>query len=368
MLLTIISILITLGVVVFVHELGHFWFAKRNGIKVLTFALGFGPKLFGVEYKGTLYVLRAIPIGGYVKMAGEVVDEITGNPDEYWSKPWYQRIQVVLAGPIMNYIFSILLFTSIFTIIGLPQPPEQPVIGEMVAGMPAELAGLKSGDKIMQIDNVKIEKWDQAAAYIHSHGDKDIAIIIERENSQIEFNIVPKFDKAQNIGLIGITPKVVYKKTDIFTAFIRGVQQVIYITVITLKTLFLAIIKLAKPDIAGPIGIAQFASKTAKSGIYDFLLFLSVVSTGLGLFNLLPIPIADGGYVIIFLYEGITKKKVTIKQLEIINTIGIFIFLFIFFLAMYNDIERLVIQWKSKLKPKVETIQQPPAPAVQQKR
>ncbi|MFA6584092.1 MAG: site-2 protease family protein, partial [Elusimicrobiaceae bacterium] len=168
MILSIIAVLFTFGLVIFIHELGHFLAAKWQGIRVDEFAFGFGPSIWKRKIGYTEYKLNWIPLGGYVKPAGEDITASSGNPWEYFAKPWYRRIIVVVAGPAMNYFLAFLLFSGLILVMGYPSPSTQPVLGEVIASYPAENAGLKTGDVVTRIDGVQVLKWEDIAKSIHS--------------------------------------------------------------------------------------------------------------------------------------------------------------------------------------------------------
>lgn len=337
----VLAILFTFGVVIFVHELGHFYVAKKSGIRVENFAFGLGPELFGYDYKGTRYSLRAIPFGGMVKMAGEYGEDHKGQPDEFLSKPWYNRILIVAAGPIMNYLTAILIFTFVIYVWGIPQPSSEPVAGEIVAGMPADKAGIKPGDRFVKVNNQEVKEWEEVAKIIHVNANKTIQLVILRDGEEMKFEIVPQLDASRNVGLIGIAPKTEYLRTSIFKAVWRSIQQVVGWTVFTVAYLVNALIKWTKPEISGPIGIAHAITKATQGGWQDYLFFLALISTGVGIINFFPIPMFDGGLIVLFLWEGITKKPIGKKGMEIINTIGLVFILFLLVFATYNDIERI---------------------------
>ena len=163
MILSILAVLFTFGLVIFLHELGHFTVCKLSGIKVEAFSFGFGPEIIGRTKGETRYSLRVVPLGGYVKPAGENIEEVSGAPDEYFSKPWYIRLAVVAAGPTMNYILAFVLFSGVILFVGEPVPSTEPVIGDLTQGYPAEIAGLKPGDRVLKVDGVTVSSWAEMA-------------------------------------------------------------------------------------------------------------------------------------------------------------------------------------------------------------
>ncbi len=349
MIISIISVLFTFGIVIFIHELGHFLVCKLVKIKVEAFSFGFGPELKGYTKGFTRYSIRAIPLGGYVKPAGENLEELTGAPDEYFSKPWYARLAVVLAGPFMNYVLAFILFFSVIFIIGQPVPSKTSVIGETAVGYPAAAAGLKSGDKIIAVNGIKMNTWEKMADIIHKNVEKDILISYERAGRVSKVKLKTKKDSSGKIGLIGISPDVSYVSVGFIKSVKMGAHQCYFWTAYTVKTLASNIYNRQKPDIAGPIGIVNIISKAAHSGAANFIYLVALISVAIGFFNLLPIPLLDGGHTVMYLFEGITRKRITVKVMNVVNSIGIACLVFILIFATYSDIKRIVVSSSDKV-------------------
>ncbi|MBN1622644.1 MAG: RIP metalloprotease RseP [Endomicrobiales bacterium] len=342
--ITVLQIIFTVfsaGILVFIHELGHFIMAKKFKLKVEKFAFGFGPEIVGFTKNETRYSICAIPLGGMVKLPGEDIDSSTGSPDEFYSQEWYKRLSIAFFGPFMNYVLAVLIFVFVIYTWGLAKPSNMPVIGETVAGYPAEKAGLKAGDKITKINNVEIKDWLQIAGYIHNHPEEELNIKVLRDDEQVlEFAISPKIDKAQGVGLIGIAPLTENEPVGFISAFDISVRMVVFQSVFTLEYLWKKLINWEKPDVAGPVGVIKYLAKAAKSGLQDLLHLLGVISVALGLFNLLPIPILDGGHIFLALIEGIFRRPLNKKVIQTANLIGLTIIIFIFIIATYNDFTR----------------------------
>ncbi|HCJ67680.1 MAG TPA: hypothetical protein DHV62_10310, partial [Elusimicrobia bacterium] len=291
-----LAIVFTFGLIIFLHELGHFFVAKKRKIKVENFSLGFGPEIYGYEFGGTRYSLRLVPLGGMVKMKGELLEEKKGEPDEFLSQPWYSRISVVAAGPLMNYLLAIFIFAGVIYFWGIPKVTTEPVIGEIIQGMPAEEVGLKPGDRIVEIEvnqlkREKITLWEEAARIIHRSANKKLELKIKRGDEFFDILITPKYDEKQKIGLIGITPEVKTIKLGLINSLIKGVEQAVFWTVFTITYLARSLIKLAAPELSGPVGIAQVVAQTAKTGWQNYFYLLGLISNGLAIFNFLPIPL-----------------------------------------------------------------------------
>ena len=341
MLISIIGVIFTFGIVIVIHELGHFILCRVVGIKVEEFSFGFGKAIFQFIKNGTLYSIRIIPLGGYVKPKGEDINEYKGEDDEYFSKKWYERILVVVAGPFMNYLLSFFIFFGIIYFVGKPVPSSSTIIGDVAEGYPAQIAGIKEGDKIISINSVKVKSWKEMTNLIHPSIEKEITIEYERNGEIYNVTLVTKKDPVYNRGVIGIVPKADYESVSIFDAARYSIYQLWYWTNMTIKTLARSIYRLEKPDVAGPIGIINIVSKAAHSQISDFLYLVGLISVAVGFFNLLPIPLLDGGHFILYLFEGIFRKKITPTVIKYVNSTGIVIILSILIFATYNDIMRI---------------------------
>ncbi|MBI4063911.1 MAG: RIP metalloprotease RseP [Elusimicrobia bacterium] len=355
--MVIISIVLALGLVVFVHESGHFVACRLLKIKVLRFAFGFGKELFGFTRGDTRYSICAFPLGGFVKPAGEDPEEITGAPDEFFSKSWKARILVALAGPGMNYVLSFALFFFTFWWFGTPEYAKSATVGTVFSGSPAEVAGLKSGDVIERVyiaktkEDVALKEWDDLSRLIHNNPETTFEFKVQRQNQTLKINATSKKDPARGIGLVGIAPQVLYKKEGVVSAVKLSGGELVRWSLSSVVYLWDRISKGEKPDLAGPVGIVSMMSKAANTGAADFLALLAIISVAIGFFNLFPIPLLDGGHVVFYLWEAVSRRKITRQFLMRANTIGLAILIPIFLFAFYNDLERL---WSNKTKAKTE--------------
>lgn len=336
-----VAIIFALGILIFFHELGHFLSAKKVKVKVEKFSIGFGPALISKEVLGTRYSINAIPFGGFVKLAGENIEEIKGEDYEFLSRPWYQRILISISGPVMNYVLGFLLFLAVIFIWGVTVVSDEPRVGSVIKGMPAEDAGIKAGDRIISIDDVEIKSWRQMAEIIHGSKDKILRIVFERDGREHTVFIIPKYDEKLGKSLIGISPKTVIKKPSIINGIIQCMALTAAVPITSVSYLIEKITKLEKPELAGPIGIVSIIAKSARGGLRDFLYMLGVISSLVGFFNLLPIPILDGGHIMLSLVEGVSRRKLSKKMLKISNAIGMVILLSIIVLATRDDLVRL---------------------------
>lgn len=337
----IVAIIFGIGLLVFVHELGHFIAAKRFRVKVESFTIGFGPEIAGFTRGDTRYALCVIPLGGMCKLLGESIDDATGSEEEFFSKPWYERLIIALTGPVMNYILGAVLFGMVIYFWGVGKPVDKPVVGELMPGKPAEKAGLQANDIILSVNGVKVETWAQMADIIHKSANVKLKLSVKRGENIFGVNITPETDPGSGNGLIGIAPPFEMSKVNLLQSAEYGVRMVIFQSVFTLKYLGERLIKWEKPELAGPIGVAQILAKAAKAGLEQMLNILALISTALGLFNLLPIPLVDGGHIMFSVIEGITGRRINKKVINVSNFIGLTLIVAIFLFATYSDLGRL---------------------------
>jgi len=343
MFLTIFSILFTFGLVILFHELGHLVIAKRMGVKVEKFSLGFGPEWFGLTKGGTRYVVSSIPVGGYVKMAGEHPGEIRkGTADEFLSQKWWRRILIVASGPAMNFVLAIAIFFLMGFFGGIITPHyELTEVGSVLPDMPAEKAGVVKGDRIISIDGREVDNWKEMAEIIHSKPGEEISIGLLRANEEILLKITPQYDEARQVGLIGISPAWEMRKYNFVSSLFAGFQQTFFLIVATVRYLWLMLLGVVKPAIVGPIGIAQMVAKVARTGVYQFFWLIAVINAEVGLFNLFPIPLFDGGHAMFYFIEGVTGRPLDENKMKIAQIIGAAIIVFLLVLITYQDILRL---------------------------
>ncbi|MEO5359529.1 MAG: RIP metalloprotease RseP [Nitrospirota bacterium] len=353
--MTIVYAVLLLGVLIFVHELGHFIFAKAVGIKVTKFSLGMGPKLIGRKYGDTEYVLSAFLIGGYVKMHG---DEMASSADAqdieekdraFFTQPIYKRALVVVAGSLFNILFAVLLFSLIF-LTGVPRYLS--VVGDVGKDTPAMRAGLKPGDVITQIGTTQIQYWEEMTEIIHENPGKPLDFTIKgTDGTSRNITITPESKLSKNIfgeeirmGLIGISPsgdsnKVAYGVFDSIVMGFVKTWEVIVLLLLSIVKLFQSVIP--ANTIGGPIMIFQMAAKQSSGGFLSFIMFMAVISINLGVFNLFPIPILDGGHMVYLAIEALRKKPLSEQAIAISQKIGLALLLMLMAFAMYNDVVRI---------------------------
>ena len=338
------------GILVLVHEIGHLLGAKLFKVPVEKFTIGFGKEIVGITYKETRYSLCWIPLGGMTKLPGEDAGSATGSPDEFLSQAWYKRFVIAILGPLMNYILAAIVFAIVIYFWGIASPSADSIIGSILPGKPAESAGLQAGDRILSINNKNIVKWEEMAGIIYNNKNNKLKFEIKRNNKKLVINITPEHDSITGKGIIGITPGYTIEKVGLKQSMIFGVKACLVQSIITVRYLADKIIRWEKPEVAGPIGVAQILASAAKSGFEQILHILAIISVALGLFNLFPIPLVDGGHIVFSLIEAITRKPVNKKVLTVANTIGLSLIIAIFLLATYNDLSRLGLNFTKFLK------------------
>ncbi len=429
MLLSILAFVFVLGVLIFIHELGHFITAKRIGVKVQVFSLGFPPKLWGFKRGDTEYHIGVLPLGGYVKMAGGDMGEATGNPEELPSRSRLERLAILFMGPAMNVLLAVALFTVLF-MAGVDRPAglgDPPVVRLVPPGSPAAQAGIQPGDKIVRVGQQEVKSWQDALDAFHLSPNQTLAVGIERAGSVVETEIRVEARGKEEIGFTGLFPEVqpqvmglrpgfpaessglqkgdVIVKVDeapiasseqLIEAINKSGGQPVTLTVlrasqpvpVTLTPVregdrFLVGIDLPSPVVTqrilnplrafgaavgerariaqltfvvlgrlvrgqlsmrqmmGPIGIAQASGQAARSGARNLFTLMALISLQLGIFNLLPIPILDGGHMAIILLEGLARRDFSVKWKERILQVGFVLLLLLMATVIYLDLSKI---------------------------
>jgi regulator of sigma E protease len=337
-----LAVILTFGMVIFLHEAGHFFVCRWLGVRVEKFAFGFGPELIGVTgASGTRFSICALPLGGFVKPAGEDLENSSGKPDEYFGQKWYRRLAIVAAGPAMNYVLAFALFTGVVFLKGMPEVGAAPTIGNMMLGFPADRAGIEIEDTIKAINGKAVKTWDEAASTIHKFPGKEIELTYERAGVSKTIKITPKKDEASGRGVIGIMPKAQYRPASAGEAVKEGLQQCWALTAYTVKTIGSKLWRRERPDLAGPVGIVQMVSRAAHSGWEDLVFLIGLISVAIGFFNILPVPLLDGGHAAMYLWEGASGKPLTKETMAKANGVGIAFLLSLLVFATYNDLRRM---------------------------
>jgi regulator of sigma E protease len=331
-LIYILGAILAFSVLVIVHELGHFLLAKLNGVKVEEFSLGMGPKLFGIKGKETEYLIKALPIGGYVKMLGE--EEKVSDARSFSSKAPSQKLSIIAAGPIMNFILAIVLFAVIGSIRGFAVP----VVDSVDQDKPAYAAGMQKGDKIISVNNKKIKTWDDFFTEVYMADGNGLNIKVSRDNNVKSFDVVPVKDPVENRYIVGIRPQLLENPTLAQSASYGLTQtgSIVKQTFGVLKTLFTG--KASASDIGGPITIIKVSTKAAEQGLIPLMAFAAYLSVQLAIFNIIPFPALDGGWIFMLLFEIITRKKIDDNKIGIINYIGFAILMALMVVVVIKDI------------------------------
>jgi regulator of sigma E protease len=355
---TVAANAVALGLVIFLHESGHFIACRRLGVRVEKFAFGFGPELLGFTgASGTRFSICAIPFGGFVKPAGEEPSAgVQPMADEYFGQPWNRRLIIVYAGPAMNYILAFTLFTGLIWLKGLPEASKEAVIGNIVVGMAADKAGLELGDRIQAFDGRQVEGWEDMASSIHRSADQEIDLTVLRGDKTLDVKLVPRKDEASGNGVIGIMAKMDYKPVGPIGAMSEGARMCWTQTKQTVLTIGSKIWKRERPDLAGPVGIFQMVSRAARAGWEEFIFLIGFISVAIGFFNLLPLPLLDGGHGAFYFWEGLAGKRLTPETQEKANTVGLAFLLSLLAFATYNDVLRIRTEHAARAtaKPSVE--------------
>jgi regulator of sigma E protease len=436
---TILAFLFVLGVLIFVHELGHFVMARRVGVRVLKFSLGFGPRLVGFTRGDTEYVISAIPLGGYVKMAGENPDDPrSGRDDEFLSKSKWERFQILIMGPLMNLILAVVVTAGVLmngadipayqnkppvvgqvtvdspaakagiqrgdrivSVAGRPvetweqffvgvgtradreteiellrdgktltvkatpapqtkfeigdigvSPDSHPLVGALLPGAPAEKAGLKVGDVILSVDNSAISSREQLIAAVSKRANTPVTMSVVREGKPVDVTVVPEANTgrcpslASGAGCIGISigEEVTRIKPGLVDAFAMSLKRnyesasLIFMTIGQLITR-----ETSTRQLMGPLAIAQLSGESAQQGWMSLFALMASISLNLGLLNLLPIPVLDGGHIFIMALEGLARRDFSLRVKEKMFLAGFAVLLMLMVTVIYNDLTRIPI-------------------------
>ncbi len=357
----IVPFLIVLTILVYVHELGHYWVAIRAGVRVETFSIGFGPEIYGWNNKaGTRWKISAIPMGGYVKMFGQSDTEPDGKDEEqeplsdeekavsFAHKTLGQRTAIVFAGPLANFIFAAVVFFLLAWTVGSPVPLSG--IGSVMPDSAAEQAGLQQGDQIVVIDGQEIRLFSDLQKVIRSSPGVELKVVIVRENTEISLNVTPRTisgASGDNYGQLGVTPdpeQIDYENVDFFPALWFGVERTAGMVSGILSYLgdvFTG--DRGTEDLGGPLRIAQISGDMAQGGIINLIIFMAALSVNLGLINLFPIPMLDGGHLVFYAAEFVRGKPVNERIQEYGFGFGMILLIMIFGFVTWKDLQHFQI-------------------------
>jgi len=337
---TLIFVVIVFVILILPHELGHLLMAKKFGIRVDKFSFGFGPRLWGIKRGETEYVVSAFPLGGYVKIAGMQPGE-ENTKDGFQNKSLGQRILVICAGSLMNYLISIILLAAVFMIGFYTVNINETIVGQVVVNSPAEEAGILPGDRIVQINGRPVHNWNELSPLITEGGDETLALSIERKTQTFIVKVKPIFDPELKRKIIGITQPTVYVRYNPLEALGRGAKRTVFITGVIISAVGGMIKGTVPAEFSGPVGIIQIVGQSARMGLVNFLVLAALLSINLGLFNLLPIPALDGGRLLFLIIEGVWGRPINMAKQELIHYLGFIILMVLVILVTYQDILRL---------------------------
>lgn len=345
MLISIVSFVVVFTIITLTHEGGHLLWAKKAGIRVIEFGIGFGPRLLSFTKNGTIYSVNLVPFLGFVRIAGEGENEEDKNcpPDElYQSKTPLQKFKTLIAGPLMNIFTALIILIVLFQFTGVPAGVSNEI--EVVnKNSPAEKAGLKQGDKLLSINGQTFAKMEDAIDYIHKSAGQEMAIKVARNSQELTVKAKPVYNEKMKVALLGFAPKAIYQRVNPFSAGLHAIEQtasMVLFTVIILGRLFTG--GLAMTDLAGPLGIAQITGKYAQSGLISLTYFTAFISVNVGVLNLLPLPALDGGRVVFVLIEWIRRKPVPAEIENKVNYWGMVALLALMALITVNDLLRIL--------------------------
>lgn len=340
MLVNILAPIFVFAVIVLIHEGGHFITAKLTGMRVDEFAVGFGPKLGGLKKGETLYSLRAIPLGGFNRIAGMDSSDKTDDPRAFVNRPVWARLLVIAAGSISNVLLAFFIFVGAFLYAGYQTFPNLPVVGTVLAGTSAEKQGIEAGDKILSVAGKEVNTWTDIGKITKDLNTRIVPVKVSHEGEEKTLTIMMT-DGEGGRPIIGISPYLEHHQVGVGEAFLMGGERCVFL----LKMMVTGLADMItghEADVAGPIGVARMSAQVADTGFLSLLLFIALLSLNLGFLNLLPIPLLDGGVLILTLIEGVSGRELPEKALYYIQTVGVTILLGLFLFAMCNDINGLL--------------------------
>ena len=338
--MTLLASVFVFGLVVLVHELGHFVTAKSVGMRVDEFAIGFGPKIVQFRKGETLYSWRAVPLGGFNKIAGMDPDE-PQDERSFQQKSLAARMLVIVAGSLMNLFLPVLLFSAVFMSTGINTPTEQAVIGTVLPGKPAATAGILTGDKIERIDGKAIEGWTQFVNVIKVSSGKILLVEGLRDGKSFQVQMIPEYDDKSDKGIVGVLPQMNRYQPGAAEAVGLAVKQTYFVTAEMTNGLWKMMTRQTSAEVAGPIGVAQMAGEVAQLGFIPLLQFAAFLSINLGIINLLPVPMLDGGHILTLAVEGLRGRPLERNRQQFIQMIGFVLLILLFLVATFKDISRL---------------------------
>lgn len=355
------SFIAIISLIVFIHEFGHFWVARLCGVQIETFSIGFGKEICGFnDKKGTRWKLCLLPLGGYVKMYGDKNGASMPDPEEiqkmsaaekkksFVFKNVYQRFAIVIAGPVANFLLAIIIFTFLFKINGLNSV--LPIVDEILPQSAASESSLQKGDKILTINGQEITDFNDVRKIVTISTDKELRLEIEREKQILQINITPKYQVSKDFfgdeiktGMLGITAsQTTHEDLNIAQSFVQANVETYKTSLLIFEALYELITgKRSVKELGGPIKIAKYSGQTVTMGITVVAWFMAMISINLGVMNLLPVPVLDGGHLFFYLIEMIAKKPLPQKTQQIGFQIGMALVLTLMVFTTFNDVYQL---------------------------
>lgn len=358
----IIPFIIVLSVLVFVHEFGHYWVARRAGVRVETFSIGFGPEIFGwTDSAQTRWKFSVVPLGGYVKMFGESDpddDDETEplTPEEkavsFHHKSLRARAAVVAAGPGANFLFAFIVFAGVSIFVGNPAP--LPVVGSVQEGSAAEEAGFEAGDRVIRVDGEPVAWFSDIQRNVVDRPGEEVFFVVQRGDSEVPLTAVPRLTtitgasgEERQSAILGIRAdagSIGYEQEGVFSSLLDAGERVVMVTAQILHAVWQIISGTrTAEELGGPLRIAQLSGEIAQDGLLSLLFFMATLSINLGLINLFPIPMLDGGHLVFYAWEGIRGKRVNRRVQEYGFRLGLAFVLFLMLFATWNDLVQLQV-------------------------
>ena len=338
--LTVLACIFVFGILVTVHEFGHFITAKLTGMKVEEFSIGFGPKIYQQQEGETLYSLRMLPLGGYNKIAGMDPEDPEDLERGFNSKPVASRMLVILAGSLMNFLLPVLIFFGIFLAYGMEVPQNTPVLGQIVEGYPAAQSGLKEGDKVLSINGQPVSQWPDIRTRLADAGTKPVPFEIQRGKEKLTVTVTPVLNPETGKPFIGVVSSLKKVQLTPWQAAVSSVTATKNIIKNMYASLYHMVTGKTKAELSGPVGVAKMAGQVAHKGFDMLLQFTAMLSLNLAIINLLPLPALDGGHFLILLIEAVTGHKLGKTAMQNIQKVGVAMILAITIFATFKDLTR----------------------------
>lgn len=340
-LVTAVSFIVIFGGIIFFHELGHFAAAKAVGVRVLEFAIGFGPAIGSLRRGDTRYSIRLFPLGGFVRLAGMDPEPLPGEEEtgkdegSFNSRPVWQRMAIIAAGPFMNFFLAFLLITGYYAAAYVP-----PTVTRVIEEMPAAAAGLEPGDVIVAVDGEPTASADDVIRRIRPKAGQEVVITIRRGDERFDVRVTPRLDPAEGVGLVGIEVRS-HPRLGLLAAVKQGAID----TGRNIAGIARAVVDMvtggSELDVRGPIGIITITSEAAQRGIFALLTLAIGLNLNLGLLNLLPIPVLDGGWLLLLALEALRGRPLNAEQRGMAQFVGLIIIFLLMVFAFYQDVMHL---------------------------